>query len=175
MGHAGSAYEPTWLINATEEAGLFNWTEENVALLKQRWAEGNSASIIAEEMGGGVTRNAVIGKLHRLGESLARPLTKRKAPERRSMKPIVAPAKPVVAEEEFKDWPEQPEQHHLLPIRGGCKWPFGEVSDADFHYCNAPTENVYCTHHLRKSIARPSNAATRQKANFSYRTHSRYG
>lgn len=44
------------------------WTEERVELLKKRWAEGLSASQIAAELGG-VTRNAVIGKVHRLGLS----------------------------------------------------------------------------------------------------------
>lgn len=44
------------------------WTDERVELLKKRWAEGLSASQIAAELGG-VTRNAVIGKVHRLGLS----------------------------------------------------------------------------------------------------------
>lgn len=44
------------------------WTDERVELLKKRWAEGQSASQIAAELGG-VTRNAVIGKVHRLGLS----------------------------------------------------------------------------------------------------------
>ena len=45
-----------------------SWTEERVETLKKRWAEGQSASQIAKELGG-VTRNAVIGKVHRLGLS----------------------------------------------------------------------------------------------------------
>lgn len=44
------------------------WTDERVELLKKRWADGLSASQIAAELGG-VTRNAVIGKVHRLGLS----------------------------------------------------------------------------------------------------------
>ena len=44
------------------------WTEERVELLKKLWAEGLSASQIAAELGG-ITRNAVIGKVHRLGLS----------------------------------------------------------------------------------------------------------
>ncbi|MEO1275782.1 MAG: GcrA family cell cycle regulator, partial [Pseudomonadota bacterium] len=44
------------------------WTEERVEKLKELWAEGMSASKIAKELGG-VTRNAVIGKIHRLGLS----------------------------------------------------------------------------------------------------------
>ncbi|WP_127144337.1 GcrA family cell cycle regulator [Pelagibacterium montanilacus] len=42
------------------------WTDERVALLKKLWMEGLSASQIASELSGGVTRNAVIGKVHRL-------------------------------------------------------------------------------------------------------------
>ena len=45
------------------------WTEERIIELKQLWAEGQSASKIAEKLGG-VTRNAVIGKIHRLGLSI---------------------------------------------------------------------------------------------------------
>jgi GcrA cell cycle regulator len=43
------------------------WTEERVERLKKLWSDGLSASQIAAELGGGVTRNAVIGKVHRLG------------------------------------------------------------------------------------------------------------
>jgi GcrA cell cycle regulator len=42
-----------------------NWTDERVELLKKLWAEGLSASQIANQLGG-VSRNAVIGKVHRL-------------------------------------------------------------------------------------------------------------
>ena len=50
-----------------KETGM-SWTDERVELLKKMWAEGQSASQIAKELGG-VTRNAVIGKVHRLGLS----------------------------------------------------------------------------------------------------------
>ncbi|MCX7889834.1 MAG: GcrA cell cycle regulator [Rhodobacteraceae bacterium] len=45
-----------------------SWTDERVELLKKMWTDGQSASQIAKELGG-VTRNAVIGKVHRLGLS----------------------------------------------------------------------------------------------------------
>lgn len=57
-----------------------SWTDERVELLKKLWGEGHSASQIAKELGS-VTRNAVIGKVHRLG------LSNRNAPE-----PEAAPA-----------------------------------------------------------------------------------
>ena len=46
------------------------WTDERVELLKKLWADGLSASQIAAELGG-ITRNAVIGKVHRLGLTAA--------------------------------------------------------------------------------------------------------
>ena len=61
-----------------------SWTDERVEVLKKMWGEGQSASVIAKELGG-VTRNAVIGKVHRLGLSnrvtstTAKPAAKEKA------------------------------------------------------------------------------------------------
>src|SRR5580658_3319358 len=46
-----------------------SWTEERVEMLRKLWLEGHSASQIAAEIGNGITRNAVIGKVHRLGLS----------------------------------------------------------------------------------------------------------
>ena len=47
-------------------AGL-TWTKERIELLTKLWTEGLNASQIAAELGGGLTRNAVLGKAHRLG------------------------------------------------------------------------------------------------------------
>lgn len=76
------------------------WTEERVELLKKLWMEGFSASQIASELGDGVTRNAVIGKVHRLKLSgRAKPAsaaprvrtTPRTAPPRRISSPSAGP------------------------------------------------------------------------------------
>ena len=64
-----------------------NWTEERVEALKGYWTEGLSASQIARLMGGGVTRNAVIGKVHRLGLAARKPSPKKPRP-----RPPSAPA-----------------------------------------------------------------------------------
>ena len=58
-----------------------SWTDERVELLKKLWADGLSASQIAAELGG-ITRNAVIGKVHRLGSFRPgqKPLVERPAP-----------------------------------------------------------------------------------------------
>ena len=65
-----------------------SWTDERVELLKKLWTEGLSASQIAGRLGAGVTRNAVIGKVHRLNLSgrvqqqrTAQPRTPRKQRE----------------------------------------------------------------------------------------------
>ena len=68
-----------------------SWTDERVETLKKMWAEGQSASQIAKELGG-VTRNAVIGKVHRLG--LSNRVGNGKAEEEEA-DPVVAPAAPL--------------------------------------------------------------------------------
>ncbi len=69
-----------------------SWTDERVELLKNMWGEGRSASQIAKELGG-VTRNAVIGKVHRLG--LSNRATPAKATkEKAQAKEVVAKPKP---------------------------------------------------------------------------------
>ncbi|MCA8882553.1 MAG: GcrA cell cycle regulator [Rhodobacteraceae bacterium] len=65
-----------------------SWTEERVETLKRMWADGQSASQIAKELGG-VTRNAVIGKVHRLGLSNR---TAGTAPAKPAVEPAPAPA-----------------------------------------------------------------------------------
>ena len=77
-----------------------SWTEERVETLKTMWGEGKSASQIAKELGG-VTRNAVIGKVHRLG--LSNRATPAKATTKEAAKPKVAPkAKSKPAESEVE-------------------------------------------------------------------------
>ncbi|WP_040308565.1 GcrA family cell cycle regulator, partial [Asticcacaulis biprosthecium] len=63
-----------------------SWTDERVETLKKLWQEGHSASQIAKQLGG-VTRNAVIGKVHRLG------LSGRAAPSQPT-RPLYKPSRP---------------------------------------------------------------------------------
>ena len=65
-----------------------SWTDERVELLKKLWTDGLSASQIAAQLGG-VTRNAVIGKVHRLNLSgRAKPPPARRGRARRSSFPL---------------------------------------------------------------------------------------
>jgi GcrA cell cycle regulator len=76
-----------------------SWTDERVEMLKKMWGEGQSASQIAKELGG-VTRNAVIGKVHRLGLSnRAATTAKPEAKVKTAPKPEVKPKAPPKQEE----------------------------------------------------------------------------
>ena len=104
-----------------------SWTDERVETLKKMWAEGQSASQIAKELGG-VTRNAVIGKVHRLGLSnragSSAPAPEKKpakpAPKKAAAKPAekvvevtVAPRKPIVPA--GQPLPAQPSANEISP------------------------------------------------------------
>ncbi|UWQ92776.1 GcrA family cell cycle regulator [Aliisedimentitalea scapharcae] len=86
-----------------------SWTDERVELLKKMWGEGQSASQIAKELGG-VTRNAVIGKVHRLG--LSNRTTSASAAKAAEPKEKPAPAAPKV---EAKPKP-QPKTEPARPV-----------------------------------------------------------
>lgn len=104
-----------------------SWTDERVELLKKMWGEGQSASQIAKELGG-VTRNAVIGKVHRLGLSnrstgaspakaepkeKPAPAPKPKAEAKPKPQPKTEPARPVAATPEAK--PVVPARKQIIP------------------------------------------------------------
>lgn len=126
-----------------------SWTEERVALLKQLWGEGKTAAEIAKALGDGVTRNAVIGKAHRLK------LSSRLSPIQQNAKPAgkspvsEAPKikKVAVRQPEFKG--KSVKMVELEPRM--CRWPNGDPRDADFSFCGC--ENVpglpYCEAHVR--------------------------
>ncbi len=142
------------------------WTDERVDMLKKLWSEGLSASQIAGKMGG-VTRNAVIGKVHRLGLSgratPARP-SRGRAPEQRKVEPTISAAPKAST---FRPTPEAkpiisaPEVSQPLVLDTGdkttiatlnrnmCKWPIGDPAKDDFHFCGQPsqTNKPYCGYH----------------------------
>ncbi len=106
-----------------------SWTDERVETLKKMWGEGQSASQIAKELGG-VTRNAVIGKVHRLGlsnrsagapaakpETKAKPVAPAPAAPKPEAKPRPAPkteaARPVAAETETRS--ALPARKQIIP------------------------------------------------------------
>lgn len=94
-----------------------SWTDERVETLKRMWGEGQSASQIAKELGG-VTRNAVIGKVHRLG--LSNRVGGAPGQPEPEEEPIEIPARAEPAEPDTSMHPdpaEQPPSWHARPRR----------------------------------------------------------
>ena len=141
------------------------WTDERVATLKKLWLEGLSASQIAKQLGG-VTRNAVIGKVHRLGLSgraapsqPPRPVFKapaRRAPGRRRAPPRAAPDRAAAAVDTARPsrstGVETPGSATVLTLGAHmCKWPIGDPSSGRVHLLRPPPgeEGPYCNEHAR--------------------------
>ena len=136
------------------------WTDERVEVLKKLWLDGLSASQIAKQLGGGVTRNAVIGKVHRLGLSgratpskPARPVVVRMAPRPRPISTPAAPRRPTplptVAQPTVIVRREEPGSATVLTLaQHMCKWPIGDPSSRDFTFCGkAAGGHTYCADH----------------------------
>ena len=88
-----------------------SWTDDRVEVLKKMWGEGRSASQIAKELGG-VTRNAVIGKVHRLGLSnrTTAGAAAKAEPKAKAAPKVQAKAKPAApAEPEVKTNADKPD------------------------------------------------------------------
>jgi GcrA cell cycle regulator len=153
------------------------WTDERVELLKKLWADGLSASQIAGRLGA-VTRNAVIGKVHRLGLSgratTSRMKSHRPRPRaqaaRKLMKPRFANVgntalrqlyqgdmEPYVAPVEELVIPPAERKYIQTLTESCCRWPIGDPQEADFHFCGKSKVNglPYCEFHARRAYQPP--------------------
>lgn len=149
------------------------WSEERVALLRKLWTEGLSASQIAKQLGG-VTRNAVIGKVHRLGlAGRATPSRPAKRPVRTARPRIVGPTAPrmrlpssvphvVIPDLEPVRFADGKTATVLTLNESMCKYPIGDPTDASFAFCGrASACGPYCQDHARLSY-QPSQAKKRR-------------
>ena len=154
-----------------------NWTDERVELLKKLWAEGHSAAQVAKELGG-VSRNAVIGKVHRLG------LPQRASPSRPAKRPVRAARPRVVAGTQInrpRQAPTEPaaplpkldpllmedgKPANVLTLRENmCKFPIGDPAEPGFAFCGRNTcASTYCADHARV-VYQPAPQRKRREAN----------
>jgi GcrA cell cycle regulator len=135
------------------------WTAGLVERLKVLWAEGLSATQVANELKGDITRCAVIGKVHRLG------LPARKArqqpdrpyiPTRRAVpKPPAPPPRPKPPP---PPPPGAPKMRRLQLVKlqpHHCRWPCGDVGTPEFFFCAADAHGeIYCPFHKRMARVR---------------------
>jgi len=154
-----------------------SWTEQQIQALKKMWGNGYSASDIAKTLGGGLTRNAVIGKAHRLklssrpspmhvdgelpskmGGSVLPTMTKisKKRSMLRPLPPVQMPE--TVARSMVRDTFRPIEQikrtEGIAVTKAGerhCRWPIGDPRSPDFRFCGQPCYEglPYCVDHAR--------------------------
>lgn len=143
-----------------------SWTHERTELMKARWADGFSATQIADELGGGITRNAVIGKVHRLNLTgrAKRPATPRVyKPRAARTQPLRTPAvltpaefarqQQILAEAtEAADLPPDVSRHAVSLTqltKDTCRWPLGDPQSPGFMFCGALpiSTSPYCLRH----------------------------
>lgn len=182
--HLGSAplltdYKSTLTRRATSST-TEHWTEERVEYLKKLWADGLSASDIARELGG-TSRNAVIGKVHRLGLSgrylkvssrIVSAPAKKKRINRINLQRALTEQKPAPAQANGHDEmgleaTEATDLTYEKPCNGvsilqleahHCRWPCGDPGTPEFLYCGNHTVAgfVYCAGHARQAYAMPT-------------------
>ena len=135
---------------------MSNWTKENIDFLQKYWGT-CTAREISERMGGGFTRNSIIGKASRLGlsakiktrtattnKSFDESLVKKNNTLRKGRK---SRFKSLIIEKDFE--PENPKQLEELD-ENTCKWPIGHPNDKKFYFCGRSSlkDFSYCKLHL---------------------------
>ena len=135
---------------------MSNWTKENIEFLQKHWGT-CTAREISEKMGGGFTRNSIIGKASRLGLSSkikTRAATSNQnfenSSEEKNIKNRVgrkSKFKSLIIEKDFE--PENPKQLEELD-ENSCKWPIGHPDEKSFYFCGRSSlkDFSYCKLHL---------------------------
>lgn len=152
-----------------------SWNDERVEQLKKMWLDGMSASQIAGELANGITRNAVIGKVHRLGLSgrvkaptQAQPRPRPQARSHRNSTPrasasIIRGNTALAYAPQLREaMPVQkPVEEVVIPMseritimelkEAMCRWPLGDPATSEFRYCGGKSTigESYCTYHSR--------------------------
>jgi GcrA cell cycle regulator len=139
-----------------------DWSEERTAVLKKLWLEGLSASQVARQLGG-VSRSAVIGKVHRLGITAREaPVRTRSAsvrvPGRTTVRPqVVRTATPASPRAPIRVAVELSATSNILGLEvHSCRWPIGNPDQNDFGFCGREklARGSYCDLHAQGAFRR---------------------
>jgi len=167
----------------TGDIDKMSWTAERIGELEKLWAEGHSTAEIGRRLG--VSKNAVVGKAHRMGlPGRQSPIDAARRKPRKAAAPCPRPAKPAAAVRPAAPKPaakpEVPAQAAAKPAAAAprpkarkahsgpsCQWPFGDPRQPDFHFCGAPAAagKPYCDAHCAVAYNRVSAAQADAKAN----------
>ena len=130
-----------------------SWTNEKIEKLKELWGKGSTANEIAQILGG-VTRNAVIGKAHRLNLSGKIQTKKSSSLKNNENENKISHKnlrrgkfKSLIIDKDFE--PENPKQLEELDEKS-CKWPIGHPNEDSFYFCGRASlkDFSYCKLHL---------------------------
>ena len=135
-----------------------SWTEEREQKLRELWEKDYTASQIAEMLGGGTTRNSVIGKAHRLKLAARVAPKQSKNPEKQAMASGLdkkeeryisrkSRFKSLLLDKNFEA--ENPKKLEELSDKN-CRWPMGHPDEENFYFCGRnPVEGFsYCKLHI---------------------------
>tara|TARA_B100001093_G_C26177133_1_gene738240 strand:+ start:13 stop:507 length:495 start_codon:yes stop_codon:yes gene_type:complete len=132
-----------------------SWTDEKVEKLKELWSKGHTASQIAEMLGD-TTRNAVIGKAHRLDLEARAPSKQTSTSSSQQSRQVRKHTQPQSRKAKFQSIlldknfePENPKSLEELN-ENTCKWPVGHPNEENFYFCGRKPENEfpYCKLHV---------------------------
>jgi GcrA cell cycle regulator len=138
-----------------------SWTDEQVELLTTLWRNGMSASQISKKLGD-ASRNAVLGKIHRLRlagqERLSRTTTRPVGT--RSLATASRPPRPAARTRAAYEEIPGPGLATIVTLEPHmCRWPIGDPLTKEFTFCGRPASTVYCDRHAVAAYARRAPAA----------------
>ena len=134
------------------------WTDDRIGRLKTLWLEGRTADFIARDLGCGISRSAVLGKVHRLGLSAGRTARASKGPARKTALPVRAveltqsqgpvPPSPPMSPSAPTSWCGT---RTILSVgRTDCRWPLGDPLQPGFSLCGCPVaRGAFCLDHAK--------------------------
>ena len=128
------------------------WTDDRIERLRTLWLEGRTADVISQNLGSGISRSAVLGKVYRLGLSAGRTTKTPRVSvlKKRTAAKVAVPA-PVREAQPLSLTERQCGTRTILSVRrGDCRWPLGDPAQPGFSLCGCPVvRGSFCAVHAK--------------------------